>query len=145
MSDPTGQPTEEEIEAYYAQLREAPLHELLIQAIGMLAGGAEAKLGRPDARVLIDAMGALVQIGGGQLGEAEGQLQSAVAQLQMAQVQVEKQATGAGETGQAAEAPEGPPPAAPPPGPQAAAPPSAAAPRTAEDPKQTDKLWIPGR
>ncbi|HUG85704.1 MAG TPA: hypothetical protein VMM13_14155, partial [Euzebya sp.] len=97
MSDQTGQPTEEEIEAYYAQLREAPVGDLLMQCIGMLAAGAEAKLGRSDARTLIDSMAAMVQLGGGQLGDAAEQLKGAVAQLQTAQVQMERQMTGQGQ------------------------------------------------
>ncbi|MEE8603449.1 hypothetical protein [Euzebya tangerina] len=152
MSDPTAQPTQEEIEAYYAQLREAPLHELLVQAIGMLATGAEAKLGRPDARILIDSMGALVQIGAGKLGEAEGQLQTAVAQLQMAQVQVEQQMAKEGASSEGDDGSADPSSAAasadrttdssttPPASPlqQPSSPPAA-------EKKQTDKLWIPGR
>lgn len=136
------QPTQEEIEAYYAQLREAPVEDLLMQCIGMLAAGAEAKLGRPDARTLIDAMAGLVQVGDGQLGEATEQLKAAVAQLQMAQVQVERQmqaqaggAEGDDEGASAADGQDTPPQASPPP----AAQPSAA------QPKPTDKLWLPGR
>lgn len=137
MSDQEQQPSEEEIEAYYAQLREAPIGELLMQCVGMLAAGAEAKLGRPDARPLIDGMAALVQLGGSAFGESTEQLTQAVAQLQMAQVQVERQmAAQAGGTpadGSAAAAPQA--------GPAAQAP---AAP-TPPQPNPVDKLWIPGR
>ncbi|MGI9018830.1 MAG: hypothetical protein ACR2HR_17290 [Euzebya sp.] len=138
MSDPSEQPTEEEIEAYYAQLREAPVGDLLMQCVGMLAAGAEAKLGRVDARVLIDSMASLVTLGEAQLGEAAEQLQDAVGQLQMAQVQLERQGTATqteGEPGSAAQ------PAAT--AAQPTEPPPSSAP-TSQKPA-TDKLWIPGR
>lgn len=154
MSDPSAQPTQEEIEAYYAQLREAPAGELLMQSVGMLAASAEAKLGRPDARVLIDSMAAVVQAAEGHLGEAGEQLKTAVGQLQMAQVQVEKQmaaqASGEGpaDTAATADASSG---AATPdgtdPGTETSRQ-SATAPRPTGTPgqqKATDKLWIPGR
>ncbi|CAN5435749.1 hypothetical protein BH23ACT9_BH23ACT9_20860 [soil metagenome] len=136
-----GQPTEEEIEAYYAQLREAPVGDLLMQCVGMLAAGAEAKLGRPDARTLIDSMAAIVQVGEPHLGEAIDQLKSAVSQLQMAQVQVEKQLAQAGQGEGEGEA-TSPPPAAEQ-QPQGQQPPA----QQPQAPKAnpTDKLWLPGR
>ncbi len=150
MSDTNGpQPTQEEIEAYYAQMREAPIGEILMQCIGLLAGAAEAKLGRRDARTAIDAMAAMVQLGEGHLGEVAEQLQEAVAQLQVAQVQVEKQmqAEGAG-TGEAAPGdtagdPQPEPAAQTPPSqsPLSQSPPS----QTPPAEPQTSKLWTPGR
>ena len=146
MSDHMGEPTQEEIEAYYAQLREAPVGDLLMQCIGMLAAGAEAKLGRMDARTLIDGMGALVQIGAPHLGEATDQLEAAVAQLQMGQVHVERQIAeqqgGAAPVAPAADAAQPPTaPAAPPQPGQAPAP----QPSQPAQPSAADKLWIPGR
>lgn len=143
MSDPSAQPTQEQIEAYYAQLREASTPELVMQAVGMLAAGAEAKLGRPDARPLIDAMAAVVQAAEGQLGDAAEQLKSAVSQLQMAQVQVERKGA-AGGTDDAAAA-EGTGDAAGQPAPTTQpGQPQPGQPQPGQ-PKQTDKLWIPGR
>jgi Sec-independent protein translocase protein TatA len=141
MSDPN-EPSQEEIEAYYAQLREAPVGDLLMQCVGMLAAGAEAKLGLPEARTLIDSMAAVVQIGEGHLGEAAEQLKGAVAQLQMAQVQVEKQLQAQQEGEGASDADDPTAQAAPP----QAAPPQAPAPQAAQPQKNpTDKLWLPGR
>lgn len=143
MSDHMGEPTQEEIEAYYAQLREAPVGDLLMQCIGMLAAGAEAKLGRVDARTLIDGMGALVQIGGPHLGEAVEQLEAAVAQLQMGQVHVERQiAEQQGGAAPAADAPQPSAAQAAPPQPGQAPP---ARPSQPAQPSAADKLWIPGR
>ncbi len=148
MSDPSAQqPTQEEIEAYYAQMREAPIGEILMQCIGLLAGAAEAKLGRSDARTAIDAMAAVVQIGEGHLGEVSAQLKDAVGQLQMAQVQVEKQ-IAAEQGGAPAEdasneqAPSTQPSADQPQQPSAPQAPQQQAPQQAP---QTSKLWTPGR
>lgn len=112
-----------------AQLRQAPVQDLLLQAFSVLGTGAEVKLGLRDARILIDAMDALVGVAAPTLGEQGGQLAEAVGQLKMAQVQAEKQvaAQQAGQQGPGEEA--------------AAPPPQPAEPET----KQTDKLWIPGR
>jgi hypothetical protein len=143
MSDPSApQPTQEEIEAYYAELREAPMGEVLMQCIGMLAEVAQVKLGRRDARLAIDGMAALAKIGEGHLGEASEQLAAAVAQLQMAQVQLERQM--AGEGGEPAD--EAAPTSAPPTGAPAAGQPAAGQPAAGQPAqKATDKLWIPGR
>ena len=54
------QPSQEELEAYFNELRQAPVHDLLLQAFSVLGTGAEVKLGLPDARVLIDSMEALL-------------------------------------------------------------------------------------
>lgn len=129
-----GELSEEELRAYLDQLREADATEILVQAYTMLGTGAEVKLGRADARVLIDAMGGLVSSVGQRLGELGTRMQSGVAQLQMAQVEAERQAS------------------------QQASPPQAdqtARPQQAEQPPQqnaggqqqrmTDRLWIPGR
>ena len=148
MSDHDAQqPSQEEIEAYYAELREAPMGEVLMQCIGMLAAAAEAKLGRRDARAAIDGMAALTQLGEAHLGEAVEQLQGAVTQLQMAQVQVERQMAGEqggeGAGGQDAEGAGDQPAATQPPAGQAGqggqgqtSPPAGG--------RATDKLWIPG-
>ncbi|CAN5767288.1 hypothetical protein BH24ACT15_BH24ACT15_10740 [soil metagenome] len=147
MSDPNGQPTQEEIEAYYAQLREAPSGELLMQAVGMLAASAEAKLGRPDARVLIDSMAAVVQAAGDHLGEAREQLQTAVGQLQTAQVQVEKQMAAQASGEEPPSSPAEDENATPPAGasPEAGTQPQPGSPAQPGQQKATDKLWIPGR
>lgn len=132
MSAPSpDQPSQEEIEAYMAQLRQAPVQDLLLQAFSVLGTGAEVKLGLPDARILIDAMDALVGVAAPTLGEQGGQLAEAVGQLKMAQVQAEKQV--AAQQGGQQEPGAGEAAAAPPPQP------------AEPEKKQTDKLWIPGR
>lgn len=82
-------PTPEEIEAYLAEIRQVPADQLLLQPLQMLLGFAEAKLGQPDARPLIDAANAVVATSKDTLGPVAPQLQQMIGQLQIAQVQAE--------------------------------------------------------
>lgn len=150
MSDPRAeqaeQPTEEEMKAYLEQLRDADPAEIVAQAYTMLGTGAEVKLGRPDARVLIDAMGALAEVTQGTLGDdLVTRMRNGVVQLQTAQVQAEREA---GDAGQQAEVSQAAGPETPP-GPagqgQASAPPKKQWNPGDEDESMTDRLWIPGR
>lgn len=145
MTDPTqaGQPTEEELRAYLEQLRGADPAELLVQAYRLLGTGAEVKLGRTDARVLIDAMAAMVEAVAGQLpAELVTQMRDGVGQLQMAQVQAEREGasgSGGGQDRAPGGSPEGGAPSQPPP------PPGTQPPPPGDDQRLTDRLWIPGR
>lgn len=121
--------SEEELGAYLDQLREAEAGDILVQAYTMLGTGAEVKLGRPDARVLIDAMAAIVSAVAGRLGELGNRMQGGVVQLQMAQVEAERRQ---GEPDAAEPAP-------------AAEQRAAQQPDTAGGQPMTDRLWIPGR
>lgn len=86
------QPDEEQIREYLAQLRQAAADELVAQAFSVLASGAEVKLGRNDARLLIDAATALSEAVGDDVREdLKQQMTNAVSQLRMAQVDAEKQ------------------------------------------------------
>lgn len=162
-TEQSGEPSAEELQAYLTRLREADAREIVIQAYTLLGTGAEVKLGRRDARILIDAMAGLAQAVGPALGdEVATGMQGGVRQLQLAQVEAERQAAG-----QAGTAPAGAaagqaagqvPPAQTAAAPGAAAP-GAAAPGQAgptpgpgqqpggdgEDQRMTDRLWIPGR
>jgi len=131
-----GEPSPEELQAYLDQLRAAPAEQIVIQAYSLLGTGAEVKLGRPDARLLIDAMAGLVQAAGPRLGELGPRLESGLAQLQMAQVEAERQAADATEAAPAAPTPPASPPPSPPPSAEPAAP---------GGQRMTDRLWIPGR
>lgn len=137
-----GQPSPEELQAYLDQLRDAPVAEIVLEAVNMLGTVAQAKLGRRDARVLIDSMDAIAKVAGPSLGEHASQLERALGQLKLAQVQAEKQlaAQGEGAEGGAGDQPD-------------AGQPGAAQPGQAGQPGQqqgqqgniTDRLWIPGR
>jgi hypothetical protein len=155
MTDPTqaGEPTEEEIRAYLAQIREADPAAIVVQAYRMLGEGAELKLGRADARVLIDAMAAVAEAVSGQVqGELVEQMRQGVAQLQSAQVQAESQQPS--DAAQASPAGQAPPAGTQDPSGAAGGPSTGAgAPRQPPGPgsqqtgdeQLTNRLWIPGR
>jgi hypothetical protein len=138
------QPSPEEMRAYVEQLRAADPADLIAEAYNLLAAGAQVKLGRPDARMLIDAMGAMVNaVGGGLPAEIAQQMAQGVAQLQAAQAQAEREmaedpetAGAAGEAGDRPARPPGPAPSGPGPGGPGA---------EGADQRMTDRLWIPGR
>lgn len=147
MTDPTqmpGQPSQEEMRAYLEQLRAADPVGLLAEAFNLLATGAQVKLGRPDARVLIDAMAGMVQAAATSMpADIAKQMNDGIGQLQLAQVQAEKDAAGAGgdaaDQGEEDSAGAG----APQPGaPQQGAPGGAGG---AGGQRMTDRLWVPGR
>jgi len=152
-TDQPGAPSEDELRAYVDQLRRAEPAEIVLQAFTMLGTGAEAKLGRPDARVLIDALIGMVQAVGDRLGpQLTAGMRNGLQQLQMLQVEAERQAA----TPPAGAAPGAPPSQPPPaqPGAAAAPPPAAAQPpaaprggsgRGGQGEPMTDRLWIPGR
>lgn len=141
MTDPTQGsqegPSEEEVQQYLEQLRSAEAAEIIAQAFNMLATGAQVKMGRPDARVLIDALAGVVDNTGEQLPEEVGnQMRESVGQLQTAQVQAEQEASGQdasggeGETGgQAAGASQS----------------GQSSQSTESGQRMTDRLWVPGK
>lgn len=146
MSDPTqtgqqGGPSEEEVQQYLEQLRSAEASEIIAQAFNMLATGAQVKLGRPDARVLIDSLAGMVDNVGGQLPEEVGQqMRDSVGQLQTAQVQAEQEAGG-----QAAGAEPGEQEAAGSGAGQPGAASQSAGQESGSGQRMTDRLWIPGQ
>jgi hypothetical protein len=151
MTDPTqpGQPSEEEIRAYLQQVREADPAAIVVQSFQMLGEGAQVKLGRRDARVLIDSMAGITEAVADSLPEElVGQMREGVRQLQSAQVEAEGAADGdaGGDTGGAATRSAGAPTEQPTTTrPQGSAP-MTGEPRTSEpQPKKSDRLWIPGR
>lgn len=107
------------------QLRDAPMSEIIVQGISMIAQGVEIKIGRPDARILIDLLDGLVKTSGELMGDMKDKVEDKVSQLKAAQVQAEAKI-----------AEQGGEPAA-----QSAGQP--AAPKAEK--KETDKLWIPGK
>jgi hypothetical protein len=130
-----GELSEEELRVYLDQLREAEVGEIVVQAYTMLGTGAEVKLGRPDARLLIDAMAGIVSAIGQRLGELGTRMQGGVAQLQMAQVEAERRAAGQQTAEQGGQNAQDQPA-------QAAQQPQQGG--NAQE-RMTDRLWIPGR
>ena len=143
MSDPrmagqVAQPSQEEMRAYLEQLREADAAGLVAEAFNLLATGAQVKLGRPDARVLIDALAAMVEASSVTMpDEITEQMKQGIAQLQLAQVQAEKDMAADEESAAGDEAAEEPATSSP----GAGAPPGAAG----ANQRMTDRLWVPGR
>ncbi len=126
-TDPTqaagGQePSEEEIRAYLSQLRSTPVDQVLAEVASALVNAAQVKLGRQDARLLLDVVAVVSQTVRGEVSdELPDQLDDVLAKLRMAQVEGEKEVATAAEQGHAepsdlgSEAGEAstPPPAAP--------------------------------
>ena len=140
-ADPATGPSEAEIRAMMAQMREAPAEEILADVVNMLIQAAQVKLGRPDARLLIDAVAAVADaVGDRARGDLATQVAQAVTQLRMAQVEAERELGGeaAPEVGGSSEASGPAGPAATPPGAPQAPPPAAS-------PSQASRLWVPGR
>ena len=136
MSDPTtgGGPSEEELRAYLESLRAAHPVEVVVQSFGILATASEVKLGRPDARVLIDGMAALLEATAERLpSEIVTKMRETVTQLQMAQVQAERDvASQQGQPGQGESAADN----------QSGQP---AQPSQPAEESPASRLWIPGR
>jgi hypothetical protein len=151
MTDPTaqGQPSPEELQAYLEQLRAADVTEVIAQAFNMLGTGANVKLGRLDARVVIDALDALANAVDGRIdAEVMSQMRAGIAQLKTAQVEAEREEAaraGGPQAGGDAQAPGGAP-TSPSGAGQAPGSPSPGGPQQpGGDQKMTDRLWIPGR
>lgn len=133
------QPSEEEVRAYMEQLRETPADQVIAEVGSALLSAAQVKIGRPDARLLIDAAGAVTETVVGKVdGNLHQQLQEAVTQLRLAQVEAEKQDSGG----------SAPPPSEPRESPASTGPaPTQPASGTGQAPPSggtTKRLWTPG-
>ncbi|MDP8961580.1 MAG: hypothetical protein M3N32_08205 [Actinomycetota bacterium] len=144
-----GKPSEDEVRAYLAQLRQAGVADIVAQAFSLLASGAEVKLGRRDARLLIDLAAAVADVGGPHLEERlRQQMQQALNQLRVGQVDAESQlaklrAEGKLPPEEADDLPEG---AAAASAGQASQTARQETPRSSERPSSAaSRLWIPGR
>jgi hypothetical protein len=144
-----GQPSEEEVRAYLAQLRAAPAEQVLAEVFSGLLNAAQVKVGRRDARLLLDATATLVaQVRGVLPDELTSQLDDVLSQLRMAQVQAEPEVAQAVAKGQpepndlgaeavAATEGEGQTPDA------EASPGASSTPAAGSD--AASRLWVPGR
>lgn len=98
---PGGQPSEEEVRAYIAQLRGAGIDQILAEVLSSLLNAAQVKLGRRDARVLLDTTAAMVEQTRSVLPEElTTQVDDVLSQLRMAQVQAEPEVAEAAAQGQ---------------------------------------------
>lgn len=99
---PTGpeaaEPTEAEVRAYLEQLRNAGVDQVVAEVATALINAAQVKLGRRDARLLLDLVGAVADQSRGRVpDELSTQLDQALAQLRLAQVDAEQQLAGQGQ------------------------------------------------
>jgi hypothetical protein len=144
MSDalpPQDGPSEEEVRAYLGQMRSAPVDQIFAEVVQGLLNAAQVKLGRQDARLLIDIVAtmndAIRPVGDQQL---VGQIDQALTQLRLAQVDAEREVDQARSQGHDEPndipAPSGGQPSAQEPSPQAPGQPDPSSP--------LNKLWIPG-
>ena len=150
---PDGMPSDEEMRELLAQMRDAPVEGVVVEVVNALLQAAQVKLGRVDARLLIDAVAAVAATLEGRTDpQLVAQLAEAVTQLRLAQVEAEGTApdgpsaagpgSGAAPAVPATQGEEG---AAPP-----AAPASGPAPGPAPGPAsdaggRASRLWVPGR
>lgn len=129
----------EEMRKYLEQLRTAPAEQVVAEVLSSLLTAAQAKLGRHDARLLIDV--ASLVLGHGRPYVAEQmttQVDQMLSQLRFAQVDAE---------GKAAQSPHEEAndlPTAPPPPAQGASAGQASPAQPTQQPP-TSKLWVPGR
>lgn len=137
-----GGPSEEEVRAYLEQMRTAPVEQVLAEVLQGLLNAAQLKLGRADARLLLDVAASITDQSRSQLSEdLVQQVDQALSQLRMAQVEAEQQVAAQGTpeaNDMAADAPSATPDA----GTDA---PAASEPQPGSPGSATSKLWIPGR
>jgi hypothetical protein len=139
---PAGEPelSEEQARQYAEQLRSVPAEQVVTEVLSSLLNLAQVKLGRRDARLLIDLCAVLVGHARRHLSsDLSTQVDHALSQLRLAQVQAEGTASGP-EPNDLAVTPAPPAgageqPTAPPP-PPAQPPPQ---------PSPASRLWVPGR
>jgi hypothetical protein len=134
-----GGPSEAELQQMLALMREAPAEQVLVEVVNVLLQAVQVKLGRPDARVLLDAVAAVADAVRGRAdAQFTEQVTGAVAQLRLAQVEAEGVAApavdGSGTaSGSAPGSVQGPGRGAP----------TATSPRP--EPSGGSRLWTPGR
>lgn len=135
------QPSEEEVRAYLAQLRQAPAEQVLAEVLSGLLNAAQVKVGRKDGRLLIDASATLIGEVREHLSEdLRNQVDEVLGQLRMAQVEGEREVESAraegheehNDLGQEPSAPSSPPAAEP------------GAPSSAQSGRGASRLWTPG-
>ena len=129
--------TEEQAREYMARLRAAPAEQVVAELLSGLLNAAQVKLGRRDARLLIDLSAVMIEhVRRYVPAELAKQVDDALGQLRLAQVRAEGATQGKAEPNDLTEAPAPPAegaasqPAPPPPPPQ---------------PSAASRLWVPGR
>ncbi|MBM7789161.1 hypothetical protein [Tenggerimyces flavus] len=124
--------SEQDEREYVAKVRSAPVEGLVSELLFQLLSAAQIKLGRRDARLLIDLAGVVTDHARGHVpADFAKQVDESLGQLRLAQVSAER------EVAQRAE---------PEPNDLASVPtPPSPAPASAPAPAPASKLWVPGR
>lgn len=138
-----GEPSEEEVRQYLAQMRVTPVDQVVAEVVQGLLNAVQVKLGRGDARLLIDMAAAVADLGRGRLdGQLQTQVDQALSQLRLAQVEAEREVAAAGHPEPndvaATAAPAGE-------GGAATQPSTATTPPQPPQPPPGSRLWVPGR
>ena len=88
-------PSDAEMQQMLAQMREAPAEQILVEVVNALLQAVQVKLGRSDARLLLDVVAAITEGVRGRADEAlVNQVAEAVTQLRLAQVEAESGGSG---------------------------------------------------
>lgn len=143
--------TEEQAREYMKRLRSAPVEQLVSELLSSLLNAAQVKLGRKDARLLIDLSGLLLEHARRHLSaDLTKQVDQILAQLRLGQVRAESANGGAAsEPNDLAETPV--PPAGTTNQPPAAQPAPAGSSASSRSGSGTgpssaaSRLWLPGR
>jgi hypothetical protein len=117
------------------QLRSAPVEEIVAESFFMLLNAAQIKLGRRDARLLIDLSTVLLEQAGSYLPDTlVKQVEQSLGQLRLGQVSAENELAKPGqpEPNDLTQSPT-PPPSR-----------STGSPTAAGSPSPTSRLWVPG-
>lgn len=137
-------PSEEEVRAYLAQMRGAPVDQIIAELVQGVLNAAQVKLGRQDARLLID-LAATINDRVRDVADKQlvGQVDQALAQLRLAQVEAEREVGQAASQGHTEPNDVAAGPAGAPTDSRQAAP--TEPPGQQPDPSSPlNKLWIPG-
>ncbi len=132
------QVSEEEAREYVEKLREAPAEQIVTEMISVLLNAAQVKLGRRDARLLIDLSSLVIDhVRQHVSADLATQVDQALGQLRLSQVQAESEAARQSE--REANDLEQPP--------AAASGQQPSQPATSQEPpgKPASRLWVPGR
>lgn len=149
VSDVTNQAPASEAQAreYAAQLRSAPAEQIVVELLSGLLNAAQIKLGRRDARLLIDLSAVLHEHARRHLpAELTRQVDQALHQLRLGQVRAEAEAAQRKpEPNDLPEAPASPAGTSAAPAGTSAAPAGKPVAPPQKQPPAASRLWLPGR
>lgn len=134
-------PSEEELREYARQLRPVPADQIVTELLFTALNAAQAKLGRKDARLLIDLAALMVeQVRPHASDDLTKQVDQVLGQLRLSQVEAEREAAAKGE------AEPNDLDHVPAPGAASSSSPPPTSPQPQQEPSPArSKLWLPGQ